>query len=151
MALTEAEIASIKLKLRMTADAPHGEWRIPSPEVTQRAKILEEKLLKGQLRTPNTESWRALIGSAKRQDFIRAVQSLTDAILESHITDEEAVTAFSGLLGEPAPDNNPETAVAILVKQVREAPDSFVEGGKWLTTITTAITEAIKEGEQNVD
>lgn len=73
---------------------------------------------------------------------------LIEALMLGNIPPEVAAEGFRKLAGAKRDLN---LAVQMIEAEIVEADDSFAEGGKWLTKITTAITEAIKRGEQNGD
>lgn len=93
--------------------------------------------------------------SVLRGDLHQAAEELRRGMSLSSgvpaLTPEQAVEGFRNIIGakrERLPALTLDESLETIANLIAAADDPFAEGGKWLTRITTMITEAIKEAER---
>lgn len=126
----------------LTPDALHRMMRAEAKIVAKENSMLDQ-ISGTREREPDPLNPRA-------RDYVNRIAKLAEDVLMAKKSPMEGLDLIAGLLGTSANMQDlttPKGATQVLAAHVKEADDSFAEGGKWLTIVTTAITEAIREGE----
>ena len=144
----------IVTSIRKAQASSPKEWDFDDNPIDLESVLVGDRVpVWGELISVNAESQSAVFQNedGATELSLDLVAAVVVGLLKAGVISHEMALRFDEVITGRAHPVKPPTAddaLEIILKAVRDAPDTFVEAGVWLSKITTEITSAAREDQQ---